>query len=83
MPDADKDDARKELNTKEARQMLRQFMNTDGPKGASEDYRKGWDAAFKDKCLDCDGWGEVGDKRQKCPTCDGTGKKVPPNAGPR
>ena len=81
MPDADKDDARKELNTKEARQMLRQFMNTDGPKGASEEYRKGWDQTFGNKCLTCDGFGTVG--KQECKDCEGTGRKLTANAGPR
>lgn len=81
MPDADKDDARRELNTKEARQMLRQFMNTDGPKGATEDYRRNYDQVFKDKCLDCDGFGTIG--KLPCKTCDGTGKKNPPDAGSR
>ena len=78
-----KEVARKERNSPEVQRLLRQFV-TDGPKGNSPDYKKNLEAALSNKCLDCDGFGKMAVHGQKyvlsetnCPTCDGTGKKVP------
>lgn len=39
--------ARNERSSPEAERMLRQFLNTDGPKGNSKNYDKGYEFAFK------------------------------------
>ncbi len=76
-----KEVARKEAKTPEVQRMLRQFM-TDGPKGNSKSYKENLEASLVNKCLDCDGFGTIGTAVKyvrtevKCPSCDGTGKKV-------
>ncbi len=76
-----KEVARKEAKTPEVQRLLRQFLTLDGPKGNSKAYKENLEKALTDKCLDCDGFGTIGIKyvrsEEKCPSCDGTGKKVP------
>lgn len=71
--------AKRARNTPQAERMLRQFLSVDGPKGNTENYKEQYARIFGDKCLDCDGFGEVGGLQSgiKCTTCDGTGKKNP------
>lgn len=38
--------ARKELRSPECQAQLRQFLNTDGPKGSNKEYREGWERIF-------------------------------------
>ncbi len=78
-----KEVARKEAKTPEVQRLLRQFLTIDGPKGNSKTYKENLEKAMYAKCLDCDGFGTIGTvvkyvrTEEKCPTCDGTGKKIP------
>lgn len=38
--------ARKELASRECQDQLRQFVNTDGPKGSTPAYKEGWERIF-------------------------------------
>ncbi len=75
-----KEVARKEAKTPQVQQLLRQFM-IDGPKGNSKRFKDNLENALANKCLDCDGFGTIGlagkyeRTEEKCPSCDGTGKK--------
>lgn len=71
--------AKKERNTPQVERMLRQFLSVDGPKGNTAQYKAQYEQIFGNKCLDCDGFGEVGGLKSgiRCTTCDGSGKKIP------
>ncbi len=77
-----KEVARKEAKTPEVQRLLRQFLTLDGPKGNSKNYKENLEKALENKCLDCDGFGTIGisgkyvRSEEKCPSCDGTGKKT-------
>jgi hypothetical protein len=66
--------AKKELATPEAQRLLRQFVNTDGPKGTTNEYRAAWIRVFGKTCSKCC---EKYDPRESlaigdvllCPTC--------------
>ncbi len=47
MSNDDTQDLRKERNSPLARQMMRQFLNTDGPKGNNEAYDRGYEFSFR------------------------------------
>lgn len=50
-------------------QMLRQFLNNDGPKGNSRAYQEGWDRIFSAKrCLGC-GVGVLDGEPAVCADC--------------
>lgn len=65
--------ARNERKTAQVERLLRQFLKTDGPKGATSAYKDGWDRIFGNKCAECDGFGTVAG-RGACQFCAGTGK---------
>ena len=74
-----KEVARLERKTPQAERLMKQFCKLESSVNASA-YKAGYELAFANKCLDCDGWGAIGTgycKETPCPTCDGTGKKIP------
>lgn len=72
-----KEVAKKERKTPQVERLLRQFLKTDGPKGATNAYKEGWERIFGNKCQACDGFGTIAG-RGKCVECDGTGNAVLP-----
>lgn len=76
-----KEVARKERKTVEADRLMKQFCNMESSVDPSK-YKAGHDKAFRNLCLDCDGFGTIGISgkyartEEKCASCDGTGKKV-------
>lgn len=78
-----KEVAKKEARSPEVQRLLRQFVNNDGPKGNTPEYKENLGKALELKCLSCDGFGSIGIAGQKpwirtsekCHDCDGTGKK--------
>lgn len=57
MPIVNEDDpkevARQERNSPECQRLLRQFVNTDGPKGTTRAYRNNFDTIFRKTCQLC------------------------------
>lgn len=67
-----KEVAKKELRTPEAQKLLRQFVNTDGPKGNSAAYQEGWERTFGKKSYFCDACGTsegMGEEDILCEEC--------------
>ncbi len=83
--------ARKELATPQVQRLLKQFKKLESTNANTKTVIKNYEEIFGGACLDCDGFGTVaftsilGGKEfskyqrteQPCPSCDGTGKKIP------
>ncbi len=78
-----KEVAKKERRSPEVERLLRQFRSIESCNANTEIYVENHEKIFSNKCLDCDGFGTVGISgkytrtEEKCPSCDGSGKKVP------
>lgn len=59
-----KEVARKERQTPEVEKLLKQFLQTDGPKGNSRAFRSNWERTFE-KCGEC----RVPFEENRCPQC--------------
>ncbi len=84
-----KEVARKEAASPQVQRLLKQFKTLESTNANTKRFIKNYEEIFGGKCLDCDGFGTVAfapilggrdfgkyhRTEQKCPTCDGTGKK--------